>query len=221
MKKESFKEISYLAGFHLKKPDYNFKAKAGELFNIISDITEREFEVFDIDTNLILLRNKDLKHFVIKFYSTQLVYEDEVENFSDFQSKALQILEGWQKINPSAKTLRLGGTLRRILLSNVHPKGTYSSILFDNYIKNLTVGGKHKKINLHLNYNYTRKSNDYNVNIYLDEILEKEFLLECRLDINQIDSDGSKRIDFERVKNIFNFSDKYYREEFINDLNIK
>lgn len=221
MNKESFKELSYLAGFHLKKPDFNFKAKAGELFNIISDITEREFEVFDIDTDLILLKNKDLRDFKIEFDSRKLVYEDAVDNFNDFQSKALQILEGWQNINPSAKILRLGGVLRRILLSNESPKGKYSSILFDNYIQNLTVGGKHKKINLHLNYDYTRKGNDYNININLDEILEKEYILECRLDINQIDLDGSKRIDFERVKNIFNFSDKYYREEFINDLNIR
>ena len=221
MKKESFKELSYLAGFHLKKPDYNFKAKTGELFNVISDITEREFEVLDIGDDLILLKNKDLKHFEIRFDSRKLIYEDEVETFNNFQSKALLILEGWQKLNPAAKILRLGGTMRRILLSEERPKGTYSSVLFENYIQNLSIGGKNKQISLHLNYDYTRKGNDYNVNIYLDEILEKEYLHQCRLDINQIDSDGSKRINLERVKNIFNFSDKYYREEFINDLNIK
>ena len=221
MEKESFKELSYLAGFHLKRPDYNFKAISGKLFNLIGDITQREFDVIEIDSGLIVLKSKDVKFFEFRFEERKIVYQDEVENFEEFQSKSLQILEGWQKLNPSANTLMLGGILRRIQLSKERPQGVYRSLLFDKYFQNLTVAGKHKKVAIHLNYEYERKGNDYNINLNLDEIFEKEYTLECRLDINQIDSDGSKKIDFEKVKNIFDFSKTYYSEEFLKDLKIE
>jgi hypothetical protein len=221
MKKGNYKELSYLAGFHLKKPDYNFKSISGELFNIISDVTKREFDVFDLDTDLMILKSKEAKFFEIRFDSKQLIYVDEADDFNSFQSKAFSILQAWQKLNPSAKILKLGGVMRKILLSEEHPKGVYNSILFNNYIKNLNVGGKNKEIHIHLNYDYSRKGKEYNMNIYLDEDLGVKYQLGCRLDINQIDTDGTKRIDFERVKEIFSFADKYYKEEFFDDLNIK
>ncbi len=220
MNKESHKVLSYLAGFHLKKQDYDFKSKSGELFNIISEITEREFEVINIDTDLLLLKNKELEFFEIRLDSRQLIYTDAVADFSNFQNKALSMLQSWQKLNPIANNLKLGGIVRRILLSEERPKGTYKSVLFDNYIKNLNVRGKNKEVNVHLNYVYTEKGKDYNVNITLDEDLGKKYQLECRLDINQTDVGGSERIDFERVKEIFYFSEKYFTEEFFKDLNI-
>ncbi len=47
MQEESFNftPVYNLAGFHLHKPDYDFNSIKGELFNKISEITGREFDI--------------------------------------------------------------------------------------------------------------------------------------------------------------------------------
>jgi len=222
MKKEDLKILSYLAGFHLKKPDYDFKSKTGKLFNYVSEVTDIDFEILDFEPNLILLRPKDknIKYFQFRFDRHAIIYEDTAENFEGFKTKALKILHHWQEINASARRLRLAGILRQIIFTEEKPLGVHDSILFDNYIKNIKVGGKNKQITVLVNYDYTRKGSDYNINLTLEELMGKKYSLECKLDINQIDSDGSKKIDNDKVEDIFNFSEKYYNEEFFSDLNL-
>jgi hypothetical protein len=114
----------------------------------------------------------------------------------------------------------LAGILRRIRLSEDSPKGVYNSGLFNKYFKNIEVAGKHKQVDFHLNFDYSRKGKNYNINVNFEELLGKNYQLECRLDINKIDDDGSLKIDNKKVEEIFDFSEKYYNEEFLNDFNL-
>jgi hypothetical protein len=69
MSKNDLKIVSYLAGFHLKKLDHDFRTNSGKLFNFLSEILETEFDVVDLDVDLILLKPKDnnVKYFGVRF----------------------------------------------------------------------------------------------------------------------------------------------------------
>jgi len=221
MQEESFHftPVYYLAGFHLHKPDYNFNSIKGELFNKISEITGRVFEILPLLENLYILRNSEFPSFEIKFGETVLNYQDSIE-YEDFKQNAFKILESWQTLNNKARILRLVGVLRKIKLTDDAPKGIYNSRLYEKYLKNFKINDKKIKLKLHLNYIYNRKNLDYNINLNFDEIMKKDYSYEVKLDINKIDSDNKRNIDYKKAQEIFDFAEQYYNAEFKTDIGL-
>lgn len=222
MEKESFeiKPILYLAGFHLHRPDYNIKSIKGDLYNFISEKANRIFEIIPIDDHLEILKSRENKLFEVRFDSTSLIYQDGELEYPEFKENALEILKHWQALTSNSRTLRIAGLLRKIVLSTESPKGVYRSRIYDNYLTNLEIGGKKKNIKLHLNYSYEKKGLDYNINLDLEEIIQKDYRYELRIDVNKLDFDRMGNIDFNKVLETFDFAEKYYNDELFDDIGI-
>lgn len=222
MEKETFeiKPIFYLAGFHLHRPDYNIKSIKGELYNFISEKTNRVFEIIPIDDHLEILKSAENKLFEVRFESSSLIYQDADIEYGSFKDNAIEILKKWQSLSASSRRLKIAGILQKILLSKEAPKGVYSSRIYDHYLKNFNIQGKKKNLSLHLNYSYDKRGLDYNINLNIDEVIKKNYSYEMRIDVNKFDFDRAGNIDLNRVMEIFEFAEKYFTEELFNDINI-
>lgn len=222
MEKETFeiKPIFYLAGFHLHKPDYNLKSIRGELYNFVSEKTNRVFEIIPIDDHLEILKSAESKLFEVRFESSSLIYQDADIDYKSFKVNALEIIKKLQSLSPNAKKLKIAGVIRKILLSNEAPKSVYNSRIYDHYFKNFNISGKKKNLSLHLNYTYDKRGLDYNINLNIDEVLKKNYSYEMRIDVNKYDFDRVGNIDFNKVIEIFEFAEKYFNEELFNDINL-
>ncbi len=220
MENITFTPISYLTGFHLHKPDYNSKAISGELFNFISEVTEKLFDIIPIDDSTFILKSRDNSLFEVRFHNTVLTYQDNIE-FAKFQKNSLEILKKWQELNPKAKKLRIAGLQRIFLLFSKAPKGVYNSRIFDNYLKGFDLPGKKKQVSIKINYAYERKGLDYNIILDVDELFENKYTLEMKLDINKLDFNKIGNIDSNEVVKVLEFAEKYYQEEFRKDIGLE
>jgi hypothetical protein len=221
LEKSALKPISYLAGFHLHRPDYNIKSIKGELYNFIMEQTNKVFDIIQIDDNLEICKIKGDKNFEIKYESSSLIYQDGEIEYKTFKDNALGLLKKWQSLCSSANHLKISGILRRVLISIDAPKGVYNSRIYDNYLTNLNISEKKKSLSLHINYSYQKGGLDYNINLNLDEVLKKDYEYEFRLDVNKFDFDKLMNIDYSTSLEIFNFSEKYYEKEFFEDIGIQ
>jgi len=221
LEKSALKPISYLAGFHLHRPDYNIKSIKGELYNFIMEKTNKVFDIIQIDDNLEICKIKGDKNFEIKYESSSLIYQDGEVEYKIFKDNALSILKKWQSLCSSANHLKISGILRKVLINIDAPKGVYNSRVYDNYLTNLNISEKKKSLSLHINYSYQKGGLDYNINLNLDEVLKKDYEYEFRLDVNKFDFDKLMNIDYSTSLEIFNFAERYYEKEFFEDIGIQ
>lgn len=222
MEKEIFniKPILYLAGFHLHRPDYNIKSIKGDLYNFISEKTNKIFDIIPIDDNLEICKIKGDSNFEIKYESQSLIYQDGNLDYETFKENALGILGKWQELCKNANHLRIAGILRKVRISDQAPKGVYNSRIYDNSLKNFNISGKKKNLSLHINYAYEKKGLDYNINLNIDEILREKYSYELRIDVNKLDFDRKMSLNYEQVVETFSFAEKYYQEEFYKDIGL-
>ena len=130
----------------MHRPDYNIKSIKGELYNFISEKTNRVFEIIPIDDHLEILKSAENKLFEVRFESSSLIYQDADIEYGSFKDNAIEILKKWQSLSASSRRLKIAGILRKILLSKTAPKGVYSSRIYDHYLKNFNIQGKKKHL---------------------------------------------------------------------------
>lgn len=210
----------YLAGFHLRKPDYNFKAISGEFFNKIRDILNKDFDVIPLDDNVIILKELKETTFAFNYERDRIIYQDADITYEKFEANAFQILEQWQKLNKNANYLRLAGLICGMKLKVDKPKGVYNSRIYDNYLKEMGIKEKKRQADFHINYLVEKNNRDYNININFIETLEKKYKYTAQLDVNEIDEDGTKKIDIKRAQEVFIFANNYLRQDFLNFIKI-
>ncbi|MBL1121408.1 MAG: hypothetical protein D8M26_00800 [Ignavibacteriae bacterium] len=213
---------AYVAGFHLRKPDFNFKAISGEMFNNVRDILNIDFDVIQLDENVYILKAlKDNKGFAFNYEFDRIIYQDANLPYEKFESNAFKLLELWQRINKNATYLRLAGIIFNVDVKIDKPLGTYHSRIYDNYFKDLGIKEKKKQVDFHINYIIEKSGRDFNINMNFIELLEKKYSFNIRLDINEIDVDGTKKIDFIRTKQIFEFAKNYYDQEILKFIKVE
>lgn len=218
--KNQIKHLTYLVGYHLFKPDFNIKEISGKLLNELDEILDMNFQKFDLDENLFILKSNENPLFEFRFQDRALIYEDTIIDSEIFHEKAIKILKLWQDLNPKAQKLKLAGIRRRFQLEIEKPNSKYHTFLYDNFIKNLNLHGKKKKVAFYTNYLCRIDTENYNININMDEFLEKKYVLEFKVDVNQIDEEMIGDITNEKVIKIFNSAKKYYNESFFDLLGI-
>jgi len=213
--------LTFLAGFHLYKPDHDFSNVSGKIINEIDDILNIPFDKIPIDNNVIILKSPTNKLFEINLHADKLIYEDSILDFEEFKKKSFAILEAWQSITDRAKMLRLAGMRRRFYIKLEERKSKYHSTFIDNYIKNAKFGDEKKKVAFHVNFSNSHKAEEYNINLNFDEEFSKLHRLEIKIDVNKIDEDRIKLLTLDKIEQIFNYSDYYYKKEFFKDLNME
>lgn len=218
--KDQIKPVTLLAGLHLHKPDYNWKQISGELFNFINDISACEFEIITPTDNMMVLLSPETPLWEVKFLKDKLIYTDDGNHEDRFIENTTKILEKWQELNGNAKHLRLAGLMRRFILDIEKPKSNKNSHIVSNYIKAINTDGKKLGSKIHLRLNRSMYTEDYNININLEESTEQDYSFEVHLDVNQNDLDKTKKIDSNKVKKIFRNAQKYYKNDFFKDISI-
>jgi len=218
--KSNINHLTFLSGFHLHKPDYNFKEVSGKLINEIDEILNVEFQKIDVDNNLILLKSKTNKYFDIQLHSDKLIYEDSTIDFKEFQAKSFSIFEAWQKLSERAKKPRLVGTRRRFQILLEESKSKYHSFLLDNYIKNAEFDGEKKQTLFLVNSIKSHKGDDYNINLNFNEIYGEDHILEIHIDINRVDNEKIGLLTSDKISQIYNYSEFYYDNELFKNIKI-
>lgn len=220
MEQEKFdiKPTSLLVGYTTQKHDYNFRAISGELFNFINEVTGHSFQIIPIDEALFILKDPLDQQFEIRFSDSSLTYQEGAIEYEKFKSNSLVVLEKWQNLNNRAKNLKLAGIIRKISLLNLPPKGIFQSRLYDRYIQNMNIGYKKRKVLIHINYLYDKAGKDFNINLTMEEIKEKKYSFDLKVDINKIDSESLGKINIGMVKEIMEFAEKYYESELFSDI---
>ena len=212
---------AYMAGFHLRKPDFNFKSISGEMFNNIRDILNIDFDVIPFDDNVFILKSlKEKKGFAFNYEIDRIIYQDANIPYEKFESNAFKLLELWQRINKNAAYLRLAGIVFNVDVKIDKPKGIYHSRIYDNYFKDLGIKEKKKQVDFHINYILEKAGRNFNINMNFVELLEKKYSFNIRLDINEIDEDGTKKLDFDRAKQVFEFAKNYLEQDLLNFIKV-
>lgn len=204
------KHEKILVGFHLHKPNYDFEAVRGQLFNEITDILDITPEIRLSEEGYELkLNNNDL--FSIRYTPAQIIYQDKFDDEERFIDNALRILKAWQSMHGKAETLRLCGLMKGYSINEKIKSD--SLFLYSTFLKQTDITGTKKEVDIKFTYEIDDDSSEYNINLFLHEIDIKNYKFKITFDVNQIDEDNSKHIDFEQVKHIFSFANKIEKPE--------